>query len=255
MLKVCQNAVFNPKWRKTQSSRNSCILWVDLMQNAFFREKWWKFGKTLYSTQDGGNNRFQERVVFHEWMWWKTPAKNGESLGKSSFQHKIEQKRVFNKKFYLLSGFVAKLFFRREMVKVWQPKMEQITVSKSGFNAKRIFREKRWNFFRNAVSNNQNGAKQSFRDGVIIQEWIWCKTPFLARSGEKLEKRRFQPKMEQTQLSTKSCILWVDLRQNAFFCIFWREMVKVWQVSCVFNEWICCKTHSRGQKWSNCEWK
>ena len=51
----------------------------------------------------------------------KTPAKNGESLGKSSFQHKIEQKRVFNKKFYLLSGFVAKLFFRREMVKVWQP--------------------------------------------------------------------------------------------------------------------------------------
>ena len=52
-----RNAVFNSPWRKTQFSRKSVISWVDSMQNTFFREKWKKFDKTLFLTQNGAKHR------------------------------------------------------------------------------------------------------------------------------------------------------------------------------------------------------
>ena len=56
MVKVWKKAVLKPKWSKTQFLRNSVIARADLMQNAFFGEKWWKFGKTMFSTQNGAKH-------------------------------------------------------------------------------------------------------------------------------------------------------------------------------------------------------
>ena len=39
-----------------------------MMQNVFFSEKWFKFGKTRLSTHNGGKHRFPNRFVFHEWI-------------------------------------------------------------------------------------------------------------------------------------------------------------------------------------------
>ena len=62
IVKIGQNAVFNPKWSKTQFTRKSCISWLDLMQTHF-------------------------------------SARIGENLAKHCFQLTIAQNTVFRKSF------------------------------------------------------------------------------------------------------------------------------------------------------------
>ena len=119
----------------------SCIPWLDLMQNASFREKWWKFDKTLFSTENGAKHSFQERVVFHEWIWCKThfSARICEHLAKRCFQVTMAQNTVFKKELYCMSGFDAKHIFLQEMVKIWQnavlnPKWSKIQFSRKSCN-------------------------------------------------------------------------------------------------------------------------
>ena len=74
MMKTWQNAVFNPKLRK---------------------------------------DTFQEKVVFHEWIWCKAHllARSGKNSAKRFFQVTMEQNTLFKKELYSLSGFDAKSIF------------------------------------------------------------------------------------------------------------------------------------------------
>ena len=121
ILKISQKEDFNLKWRVTQFSAASCILWADFMQNVLFSKISFQFGKKKFWTQNEVEHSFQQRVVFFEEISCKTQLSERypHNLGKGSFWHKLTWNRVFKSELYSLSRFDPKRIFKQDILIIW----------------------------------------------------------------------------------------------------------------------------------------
>ena len=142
----------NTKWRGTQFSAASCILWADLMQKALLRKKFLSFGKRKFPTQNEVRHSFQHGALFFEQIWWKTHflarypynLENREFLTQNDAKHRFQQRVIFFERIWCKTHFLAR--YRYNFAKgTFSHKMKWNTVcsselySLSRFDAKRTF--------------------------------------------------------------------------------------------------------------------
>ena len=163
------------------------------MQNPHFSEN---CVETLFLTHHSVKYSFQERVVFHEWIWCKIciSARVGKNVTKRCYQLTMAQNTVFKKELYFMTGFNAKPISQRELVKI----------------------------LRNAVFNPQWSKTQFSRKSYIA--WLTgfdAKRKFQREMVKTWGNALMNPQCSKTQFWRKICIPWVDLMQNAFLRVKW----------------------------------